>query len=76
MVGKRIALTEARLWRRLRREEAGQDVLEYGLLAVIIGLCGILVFPSIVSKLSSGYVAENNEIQADWQPCDPGGCTP
>jgi len=70
------ALTAARLWRRLRRDESGQDALEYALLAAIIGLAGLLVFPSIVSKLSNGYVNNNSQIQADWQPCDPGGCTP
>ena len=70
------ALTAARLWRRLRRDESGQDVLEYALLAVIIGLAGVLVFPSIVSKLSNGYATSNTAIQADWQPCNPGGCAP
>ena len=65
-----------RLWRLLRRDESGQDVLEYGLLAIIIGIAGVLVFPSIVSKLGNGYTNNNTAIQADWQPCDPGGCTP
>ena len=60
----------------LRRDESGQDLLEYALLAGIIGIAGILAFPSIVSKLSNGYVNDNIQIQADWQPCDPGGCTP
>lgn len=63
-------------WRALRRDESGQDVLEYGLLAVIIGIAGILVFPIIVNKLGAGYVNSNTAIQADWEPCPPGGCTP
>ena len=66
----------SKLARLLRRDESGQDVIEYALLAVIIGIAGILSFPLIVSKLSTGYVNNNIEIQADWQPCDPGGCTP
>lgn len=70
------ALIKARLWRSLRRDESGQDLLEYALLALIIGLAGILAFPLIVSKLSNGYTTGNTAIQADWQPCDPGGCTP
>jgi Flp pilus assembly pilin Flp len=70
------ALITARPWRLLRRDESGQDILEYGLLALIIGLAGILSFPAIVGKLSAGYANENAAIQADWQPCDPGGCTP
>ena len=43
---------------------------------MIIGIAGMLAFPQIVSKLSTGYVNHNTAIQADWQPCDPGGCTP
>ena len=65
-----------KVWRSLRRDESGQDVLEYALLAVIIGIAGILVFPLIVNKLSNNYSNSNTSIQADWEPCDPGGCTP
>ena len=68
------ALITARLWRSLRRDESGQDMLEYALLAAFIGIAGIVSFPLIVSKLSTGYVNHNTAIQADWQPCDPGGC--
>ncbi len=70
------ALITARVWRSLREDESGQELLEYALLAVFIGLAGILSFPTIVSQLSSGYAADNAAIQADWQPCDPGGCAP
>jgi Flp pilus assembly pilin Flp len=62
--------------RALRRDESGQDLLEYGLLAVIIGIAGILAFPSIVNKLSDGYADSNTAIQVDWEPCPPGGCAP
>ena len=68
------ALITARLWRSLRRDESGQDMLEYALLAAFIGIAGIVSFPLIVSKLSTGYTNHNTAIQADWQPCDPGGC--
>ena len=70
------ALTTARRWRLLGRNESGQELIEYALLALVIGAAGVLIFPSIVSKLSAGYVAENAAIQADWEPCDPGGCAP
>ena len=66
----------SKLARLLRQDESGQDVLEYALLAAIIGIAGILSFPLIVNELSTGYVESNSEIQEDWQPCDPGGCTP
>ena len=70
------ALMTIGVLRALRRDESGQDLLEYGLLAVIIGLAGILVFPAIVNKLSNGYANSNTEVQADWEPCPPGGCSP
>lgn len=70
------ALMTMRVWRALRRDESGQDLLEYGLLAVIIGIAGILAFPAIVDKLSVGYADSNTAIQTDWEPCPPGGCTP
>ena len=65
-----------KLWRLLRRDESGQDMLEYALLAATIGIAGVLIFPTIVEKLSDNYIDGNAAIQADWQPCDPGGCAP
>jgi Flp pilus assembly pilin Flp len=62
------------LVRLLWRDESGQDMLEYGLLAVIIAIAGILVFPSIVDKLSDNYSDSNTAIQDHWEPCPPGGC--
>jgi Flp pilus assembly pilin Flp len=76
MIGMLRMLSQPALRRSLRRDERGQDMIEYGLLAVIIGLAGILLFPTIVGKLSAGYTWSNTEVQADWHPCDPGGCTP
>ena len=64
------------LLRALRRDESGQDLLEYGILLATIGIAGALVFPTIIDKLSDNYIDGNAEIQADWEPCDPGGCTP
>lgn len=72
MVRSLRALITGRLW----RDESGQDLLEYAILAVTIGIAGALVFPTIIGKLSNNYGSSNAAIQADWQPCDPGGCTP
>ena len=69
-------LIAARLWRLLRQDESGADLVEYALLAVIIGIAGILSFPLIVTKLSNNYTTSNTAIQTDWEPCAPGGCTP
>ena len=69
-------LIAARLWRLLRQDESGADLVEYALLAVIIGIAGILSFPWIVTKLSNNDPTSNTAIQTDWEPCAPGGCTP
>lgn len=75
MARKRSGLMRT-LWRALRRDESGQDLLEYAILAATIGIAGALVFPTIIDRLSDNYADGNAEIQADWQPCDPGGCAP
>jgi len=60
-------------WRRLVSDQTGQDLIEYGLLIVTIGLAGALLFPIIEGKLSVGFAANDSAIQRDWAPCDPGG---
>jgi len=60
-------------WRRLASDQTGQDLIEYGLLIVTIGLAGALLFPIIEGKLSVGFAANDSAIQRDWAPCDPGG---
>jgi len=59
-------------WRRLVSDQTGQELIEYGLLIVTIGLAGALLFPIIESKLSVGYSTNDSAIQRDWSPCDPG----
>ena len=59
-------------WRRLVSDQTGQELLEYGLLIVTIGLAGALLFPIIEGKLSVTYSANDSAIQRDWSPCDPG----
>jgi Flp pilus assembly pilin Flp len=58
-------------WHRLVSDQAGQELIEYGLLIVTIGLAGALLFPIIEGKLSTGYSANDSAIQRDWSPCDP-----
>jgi Flp pilus assembly pilin Flp len=59
-------------WRRLASDQTGQELIEYGLLIVTIGLAGALLFPIIEGKLSTGFSANDSAIQRDWSPCDPG----
>ncbi len=62
----------ARLLRRLVRDEAGQDLIEYALLAGIIGISGVLLFPVITERMGDAYQGWITAAQDAWQPCAPG----
>jgi Flp pilus assembly pilin Flp len=63
------------LFVRLAAEDRGQDLIEYGLLAAIIGIAGILVFPTIEAKMSAAFSSWTTGAYNDWCPDDPGGGT-
>jgi hypothetical protein len=54
--------------------DEGQDLIEYALLSGIIGLVGLLVYPTIVEKMSDAYADWIADSTALWVPCPPGGC--
>lgn len=58
------------LW-RLLIEDTGQDLVEYGLLAGILGALGVLLFPEIADKMRGAYLAWVSGSQAVWEPCPP-----
>lgn len=62
---------------RLLREEDGQDIVEYALLAALIGTVGILAWQSIAGGIGSAYTGWDTGVQ-DLSSCtpDPGatGC--
>lgn len=58
---------------RLVVDDRGQDLIEYGLLASIIGIAGILVLPIIQAKMDDAYLLWTGGAYADWCPDDPGG---
>jgi hypothetical protein len=60
-------------WTRVICDQSGQELIEYGLLIVTVGLAGALFFPIIQNKLAVGFSANDSAIQRDWAPCDPGG---
>jgi Flp pilus assembly pilin Flp len=72
--GVTASRTRPTAWRRLVSDQAGQDLLEYGILLATVGIAGVLIFPIIQGKLSAAYSANDSAIQRDWEPCDPGGC--
>ena len=51
--------------------EDGQDLIEYSLLTGIIAIVGILVFPTIQSKMADAYQDWNDNAQAIWEPPPP-----
>jgi Flp pilus assembly pilin Flp len=59
------------LGQRLRQDERGQDLIEYALLTSIIAIIGILVFPSIQTKMADAYQGWNDNAQEIWEPPPP-----
>lgn len=62
-----------RLLVRLAVDDGGQDLIEYGLLAAIIGIAGILVLPIIEAKMDAAWDLWTGGAYDDWCPDDPGG---
>jgi Flp pilus assembly pilin Flp len=62
------------LVRALWRDEGAQALIEYGLLAAIIGIAGALLFPTIAAKMATAYLNWGIAAQNAWEPCPPGGC--
>ena len=61
----------SRLGQKLSKAEDGQDLIEYSLLTGIIAIVGILVFPTIQSKMADAYQDWNDNAQAIWEPPPP-----
>jgi Flp pilus assembly pilin Flp len=59
--------------RRFVEDEAGQDVIEYGLLSAFIGIVTIAVWISIQANLRTAYLSYDSGVQSIWQSPDPGG---
>ena len=59
--------------RRLRRDEQGQDLVEYALLVALIGLAALVAAPLIEQAIATGYGSYNTNIQDRWEIADPGG---
>jgi Flp pilus assembly pilin Flp len=59
---------------RLIREADGQDIVEYALLAALIGTVGILAWQNIAGGIGTAYAGWDTGVQ-DLSSCtpDPGG---
>ena len=53
------------LLRELLRDEAGQDLIEYGLLAGTVGFAGVLAFNFLSDTMNSTYDSWNSAGQSD-----------
>ena len=55
----------------LLRDERGDDLIEYALLAGLMGLVGVLTFNAVSGKMSNAYTAWNMNAQSQWVPDAP-----
>ena len=60
--------------RRFFKDECGQDVIEYALLALFIGVCAVAAWQTIPGKIGLAYLGFDNGVQG-ISACtpDPGG---
>ena len=56
---------------RVAIEDTGQDLIEYGLLAAVIGTVGILAWEAVRVELGSKYLNWDSGVQDLWEPEDP-----
>jgi pilus assembly protein Flp/PilA len=61
----------AALIRRFLTDESGQDLIEYGLLAAVIGIAGYLVLPAIAPKMGNAFSQWGTQVYNAWVPPAP-----
>jgi Flp pilus assembly pilin Flp len=59
--------------RKLLLDDAGQDLIEYALLAALIGTVSVLVWQVIAADMGSGYIGWDTHIQGLSTPPEPSG---
>jgi Flp pilus assembly pilin Flp len=57
---------------RLLREDFGQDLIEYALLAAFIGTVGIVAWQSVGTGIGNAYSGWDSGVQGLYNPPDPG----
>jgi len=57
--------------RRLLVDDRGQDLIEYALLAAIIGLAGSLVLPLVGPKMGNAFSSWGGQVYNNWTPSSP-----
>jgi Flp pilus assembly pilin Flp len=56
---------------RFVRDDRGQDLVEYGLLAAIFAIASALLFPQLVPLMTNAYSQHAVDINNAWIPGDP-----
>ena len=68
------SLTSGReMLRRFVDDESAQDLVEYGLLTLFIGLAGIAAFGAMSNTIGTWYGSSNTGVNSLWESPDPGG---
>jgi Flp pilus assembly pilin Flp len=57
--------------RRFLQDEDAQDLVEYAMLGMFVGVVGVLVWNNIVTLLGARYSEYNSNVQDLWVPPDP-----
>jgi pilus assembly protein Flp/PilA len=52
------------LWNDLRREESGQDLIEYALVAALIALGAIAAMNSLATGISTAFSAVSSDLSS------------
>ena len=64
------------LLERFLTEDSGQDLIEYGLLASIIAVAGILVFPRLQNAMGAHFTTWGTAVYNLWDPGNPAAVAP
>lgn len=57
--------------RRLVSDDRGQDLAEYALLSLFVGLVGLATWQLIASVIAGDYAGYDSGVQGLWEPPDP-----
>jgi Flp pilus assembly pilin Flp len=71
MVGRQSVTTVFESVHRFVRDEDAQDLVEYALLGMFVGVVGVVVWNNIVTLLGERYSEYNTNVQQLWASPEP-----
>jgi Flp pilus assembly pilin Flp len=71
MVGWQSVTTVFESVHRFVRDEDAQDLVEYALLGMFVGVVGVVVWNNIVTLLGERYSEYNTNVQQLWASPEP-----